>query len=232
MRQRIVATVLFGLTATAQASVVEYTFTGAVTSAGGIYAGAPVGAVVVGTYSFDLDAAIPAQGFGVAGSYTSSWRVASLGGSWYESFPNPPSALVYSTTAQVLGTTLTYETGSIANFQNFANLDGYGYSGSETGSYFIASEGTATNAGESRGSGLSLGDTMIKTYGPDGLPYPVGSTPRPTVRYGYFQTTINNGQSALYFDILTLVPVPLPAAVWLFCSALCAMGVMRRKAIA
>lgn len=173
MRQRIVATVLFGLTATAQASVVEYTFTGAVTSAGGIYAGAPVGAVVVGTYSFDLDAAIPAQG--VWGGRVVYVLMASRvpGRKRYESFPNPPSALVYSTTAQVLGTTLTYETGSIANFQNFANLDGYGYSGSETGSYFIASEGTATNAGESRGSGLSLGDTMIKTYGPDGLPYPV-----------------------------------------------------------
>src|SRR5690606_16877430 len=97
MRQRILAAIFFGFTATAQASVVEYTFTGTVTSADGIYAGAPVGAVVVGTYGFNLDAAIPAQGFGVAGSYTSSWRVASLGGSWYENFPNSPSALVFST---------------------------------------------------------------------------------------------------------------------------------------
>ena len=71
MRQGILAAIFFGLTATAQASVVEYTFSGTVTSANGIYASAPAGAVVVGTYAFNLDAAIPGQGFGVAGSYKS-----------------------------------------------------------------------------------------------------------------------------------------------------------------
>ncbi len=229
MRQRILAGIMLSLTVTAQASVVEYAFTGTVTSADGIYSGAPVGAIVVGTYRFNLDAAIPGQGDGVAGSYTASWRLLSLGGSWFVNYPAPPSALVFSTSAQVLGTSIAYDTGSINDFQSVASLYGYGYTYPEQGSSLFASERTATDARNSIGSGLSLGDTMIKTYGPDGLPYPVGSTPTLTVHSGYFETTVDSSLSMLNFDIKSLMPVPIPAAVWLLTSALAALGVMRRR---
>jgi hypothetical protein len=86
----------------ADASVVEFTFTGTVTSANGIYSAAPVGAVVAGTYRFDLDAAVPGQGTGTPGSYDGDvWTVASVGGSFYLGYPDPPAALVFTTSGRV-----------------------------------------------------------------------------------------------------------------------------------
>lgn len=233
MKRRILRLVAMGLLVCpmADASVVEFTFTGTVTSANGIYSAAPVGGVVTGTYRFDLDAAVPGQGNGTPGSYTGDvWTVDSVGGSFYLGYPDPPAALVFSTSGRVLGTPIVYETAPINGYKNHARLQGY--SNLEGGTSFFAWEGSATEIRNSTGSAVYLLDRTIVTYAPNGLPYPVSPPPSPTgERYGYFLTEINNAQSLLYFDIHSMTPVqvPEPAMELLLVGGIAGLALARRR---
>lgn len=231
MKRRLLRMVAIGLIVCpmAHASVMEFTFTGAVTSANGIYSEVPVGGVVTGTYRFDLDAAVPGQGSGTPGSYTDPWTVDSIGGSFYFGYPEPPAALVFTARGRVLGTPIVYETAPINGYMNYARIQGDGTPWG--GTFFAAWEGSATEIRNSTGSAVYLVDREIVTFGPSGIPYPVRPPPSPTgQRYGYFRTEINNAQSLLYFDIHSMTPVqvPEPSMALLLVGGIAGLGVAGR----
>lgn len=221
------AAVLLGIPTLSGATVVEYSFEGTVTSASGIYSSAPIGATVIGKYSFDLAAATVVSG--TPGSYSSTWLIDSFGGSFYFGSPEPPASVVFSTTAQVLGTTISYGSGPISNYMNYARLQGDYYQ-LEGGASFFAWEGTAVDSMSATRSGLYLLDPATIMYGPDGLPLPIVSPSSPTASlYGYFQTEIDYSQSFLYFDIQSMTPVPLPATAPLLVGGVLALAWVSRR---
>jgi hypothetical protein len=111
----------------AAASTVTYDFTGSVSQTTGIYAGIALGSTVTGSFTFNYDAALATVGS--PGGSPSDWAAISDGGL---GFGTPvPSALVFTMSASVGGTSYsTGQTGSVI-YSTIGNIETNGFSGSE-----------------------------------------------------------------------------------------------------
>jgi hypothetical protein len=121
MRTVRFALLFLSLSPAAFAQSVTYDFTGDVTIASGIYSSVPIGAVVTGTYTFDMSNANPAQSSGTVGSATSAWSSQSFGGTFYLAAPTPIDSVMFSSTASVSG--FTYASFSPAPYATFSRVN-------------------------------------------------------------------------------------------------------------
>jgi hypothetical protein len=213
----------------ADAAILTYTFTGVVTNAQGSFATfngqSVLGDTVTGTYVFNYGAAIPSQSSGTPGS--SAWN-------WHSDFPgNFPSGgslsdlLVFTSTAQVVGTNISYATtppsGTGFNIGSYATGNGGG-----TG--FQASEqANQANAGDTQ-STFGLGGTnLLSVYDSNGGPaYPPSLAPGSGS--GNFGVATASATGIINYTITSISAVPLPASGWLVLSALGGLlGSAKRK---
>jgi hypothetical protein len=214
---------------TADAAILTYTFTGVVTLAQGTFATyngqSVMGDTVTGTYTFNYGAAIPSQSSGTPGS--NAWNSHSdfLGGTL------PPGSLVdllvFTSTAQVVGTNISYATtpptppGPAGNFNIGSNATG------NNGTGFQASEQAAQANGGDTQSTFGLGSNP-PVYDSNGGPVYQPSS-QPGSGAGNFGVSSGGNTGVINYNITSITAVPLPAAGWLALSALSAVGAMARK---
>lgn len=210
-------------TGIASASTLTYTFTGVVTSASGTFAtydGASViGDAVKGTYIFNYGAAIPSQSSGgTPGS--SGWNSVSEFPGNFPSGGSLSALLVFTSTAQVVGTNISY-----ATFLPGTGFDIGSNAGGNNGNLFQATE----IANQASGGTQSTFDT--DAYDSNGGPvYPTSSPPGSA--FGHFAVTTGGSTNVLSYDITSISPpspVPLPASAWLMLSGVIGLGAMARK---
>jgi hypothetical protein len=220
----------------AGASTLTYTFTGTVTNAQGGFATfngqSVLGYAVTGTYTFNYGAAIPSQSSGTPGS--SSWSSTS-------GFPGnfPPGAsladnLVFTSTAQVVGTNISYATFPPgAGYNIGSNATGYNNGGSEFAASEQANQAPAGDTQSSVGiSGNLPGEVFDANGGPafPSSPFVSGNGDFAVANsgpggVGAFDNIIN-------YNITSISPpstVPLPASAWLMLSGVGALGALARR---
>lgn len=215
-------------TRSADAAILTYAFTGIVTNAQGTFATfngqSVLGYTVTGTYTFNYGAAIPSQSSGTPGS--NAWNS-------HSDFPGnfPPGGslvdlLVFTSTAQVVGTNISYATtppsGTGYNIGSYATGNGGG-----TG--FQASEqANQANGGDTQ-STFGLGGTnVLSVYDSNGGPvYPPAL--QPGSGSGNFGVATGVDTGVINYNITSISAVPLPASGWLVMSALSGLGVMTRR---
>jgi hypothetical protein len=209
----------------ADAASLTYTFTGVVTNAQGSFATyngqSVIGDTVTGTYVFNYDAAIPLQSSGTPGS--NAWNSHS---DFLGTFPPGGSLgdlLVFISTAQVVGTNISYATtppsGTGFNIGSYATGNG--------GTGFQASEqANQANAGDTQ-STFGLG-SIPPVYDSSGGPVYQPSS-QPGSGSGNFGVAAGGDTGVINYNITSISPVPLPAAGWLTMTMLGAVGVMARK---
>jgi hypothetical protein len=201
----------------ANAASVTYDFTGTVTNAVGSYSSIADGTAVTGTLTLTLSNAVPSQSAGAVGSTTSNWVLAAYSGSDYGTAINP--AVVVSTTINVGSTAYnsttsgsyveeTYVAGNVSNSPN-------GYS---------AVEINEANSKSQTSSDLSLYGTT-PPWSASALPlFSAASSAT-----DYFIVNNNGTEGVVYFNVTSLVPVPVPAAAWLMLSGLGGFAAFVRK---
>jgi hypothetical protein len=211
-------------TGIASASTLTYTFTGVVTSASGAFATydgvSVIGDAVKGTYIFNYGAAIPSQSSGTPGS--STWSSVSDFPGNFPSGGSLSALLVFTSTAQVVGTNISY-----ATFPPGTGFDIGSNAGGNNGNAFSATE----QANQANG-----GDTQstfeTDAYDSKGGPVYPTSSPLGTA-FGHFAvTTGGSTTNVLSYDITSISPpspVPLPASAWLMLSGVIGLGAMARK---
>jgi hypothetical protein len=221
-------------TGIASASTLTYTFTGIVTNVQGSFTTqAAIGDTITGTYTFDYAAAIPSQSSGTPGDGSPpngpGWQSYSnyAGGS----FPAGASLsdnLVFTSTAQVVGTTVSYATTAPGPGNNIgSHAVGFDNGGSEFAASEIANQATGLTNSSFGIGGITPGQVFDANGGPvlpASLPYGSGS--------GDFQVQVGAIDSVISYDITSISPpspVPLPASAWLMLSGIIGLGVMTRR---
>ena len=214
----LVAAALMAGPLAANASAVTYDFTGVVTSATGAYASA--GATVSGTYTFDIGAGIPSQSsFPV--SYTSYWY-SQAGGGQYGGGGAVPSALVFSSVLTSGG--ISYSSTLPSSFGSVSDV--YDYNENS----YTGEDAEYTSIGAYVYSNLQL----YGGYGPPAAPFDANGLPivanATSGKTGELSTNVGQGGQLDYtITSLTVAPVPLPAAGWLFVGGLSGLGAFARK---
>ena len=220
MKMLIAILALFGPTL---AKADTFAFTGTVTSASGSFSAA-LGDTVTGTYFINYGAAIAEQSSGVPG--TSSW--VSTSDYFNGDFPTDGSGLlVFTSTAQVLGTSITYAT----ELPDPGFNVGAFVQGSASGSTAIASLEQANQAsGGSTQSFFEIG-APDPVFDASGAPLLTASA------FGIGDFAIVKGGTntdSISYSITSIQPastVPLPASLWLMLSGLFGFAAIARKAI-
>jgi hypothetical protein len=211
-------------TGIASASTLTYTFTGVVTAAEGAFATfdgvSVIGDAVTGTYIFNYGAAIPSQSSGTPGS--SAWSSVSDFPGTFPSGGSLSALLVFTSTAQVVGTNISY-----ATFPPSTGYDIGSNAGGNNGNLFQATE-IANQAG---GGTQSTFET--DAYDSNGGPVYPTSSPAGSA-FGHFAVTTpaSSTMNVLAYDITSISPpsaVPLPASAWLMLSGVIGLGAMARK---
>jgi hypothetical protein len=219
-------------TGIASANTLTYTFTGVVTGASGgflTYDGVSVvGDTVTGTYVFDYAAALPGVGtYGTPG--ISAW---SSTADFPGNFPVGGSLsgnLVFTSTAQVVGTTISYATTAPSpGYDIGSSATGYNNGGSEFAAQEIADQATPGLTSSSFViGGMTPGQVFDSSGGPvypPSLPLGAGS--------GSFQVEIGAVVSTVGYAITSISPpspVPLPASAWLILSGVIGLGAIARR---
>jgi hypothetical protein len=190
----------------ASAQSVTYDYTGTVNE---VNSNVPIpvakGDTVTGTYTIDLAAGVPSEGFGTPGDQFGQWAVESNGGPAY-GLPTP-SAIVFSDTIQAGG--FSYATPSAPYVSPATHIEGL--SGGVNSGYF-ASESMQSANGDTTQSGFNL-------YGLGGpVPYNLLGLPlyssSQILDYGYVQSL--SGQSGdiyVQYSITSLTPASVVSAV-------------------
>ena len=222
----------------AGATTLTYTFTGVVTNAQGSWATyngqTVIGDTVTGTYVFNYSAAIPSQSAGTPGNGGPP-----NGPGWgsYSDFPgNFPSGgslsgnLVFTSTAQVTGTNISYATTAPSPGYDIGSYAvGYDNGGSE----FQASEqANQANGGDTQSTFGIGGSIPGQVFDANGGPVYPSSLPLGAGSGDFAVTTGGSATNVINYDITSIspaTPVPLPASVWLMLSGVAALGATARR---
>ena len=214
-------------TGAVQAVEVTYDFTGVVTLAQGIYATSGGQSVLGDTVSgsFTIDYAAANQLTGTVGSAVTGWTSTS---SFPGNYPggSPLGQVNFFSTAQVLGTSISYATSAPDPGGDFSTSVG----GNPGGSPFSASE-QAYHASGLSGSFIELGGGSLTqpSYDANGLPVFQAALP-PGAQFGGFKI---NDQTAnlgvIQYNLRTVAAVPEPATVSMLLVGLLMLGVVGRQ---
>jgi hypothetical protein len=225
----------------AQAVPVTFDFTGVVTYVTGLdpatgltgtlYSSVPIGATVTGTYTIDFGNAVSFESSGTPG-VGSNWNADAFGGSGY-SIPIP-SGLVFYSTAQVLGTDVSYATAPVGTgtYDTYSSIDPN--VNGNTNVYRVG-ETALTSVGSMGPNGTESQFQLEGGAGPvfdsQGLPVLSSSAENP---FGVFGTFVNGTRNDVEFTITSLVPapIPIPASAWLLISGLGGLGIFGRTRMA
>jgi hypothetical protein len=208
------------------AASVTYDFTGVITGSVGAYSSVASGTLITGTLTFDY-----ANGSisGTVGDQLGIWVSSVQGGSSYGTAP--PSALVFSSTAQFGA--FTYSSSAPGAYSSTSSAVGQGSFGSPP-SLVFSEQQRASSSSQTTFSAIDfVGDSFSSfvPYTSDGLPL------LPSSSQGYTAAQLGNFLGSTANDVnfsitsltpVSLTPVPLPATVWLLLSALVGVGVMVR----
>ena len=201
----------------ASADVLTYDFTGTVTSASGNYASA-VGDTVTGTYMINYSAAIPAQSSGTPG--TPPW--VSTSDYFAGDFPTDGAGmLVFTSTAQVIGTDIVYAT----------SLPSPGFN---VGAYVQGAMGALAASEQANQANNGNTQSFFEIGAPDPIFDASGGPVYPPSAFGLgdFAVIVNGGApDSLGYSITSITPstVPVPASAWLMLSGLAGLMVVYRK---
>ncbi len=195
------------------ATALTYAYSGYIYYIEGGYVGlVPSGTAITGTFTIDLANANPAQSGGTVGS-ASYWALNSIGGSQYGT--PAPSNYLFSQNATWAGYSFTT---SVSPIDSRSSIVGATGQYSQNSSYWqaqAANNGNWSDVGFNNYSGQS-------TYDSNGLPI---------INAKDSGGIIGDSFGTVGFNFLSVQPVPLPAAAWLFGSGLLGLiGVARRKA--
>jgi hypothetical protein len=207
---------------TVNAQAVTYDFTGAVTNAIGAYSALAVGATVTGSYTFEFANANVGQSSGLAGSTSVFWDLQRDTG--LQVGIAPSSAAVFSDSVRI--GTFTYSTAAPGTYSSESLV--LGNPGPASAPYFDASETQQPSAANTyTQSTLYLGAGSTPEWGNNGLPLDL-TTPIFN-NFGEVVSVTNGSISAVFFEISTLTPVPLPGAAGLMLFGLGALSALRRQ---
>ena len=208
---RVVPLALVGLfVSMAHATEVSYSFTGVVTAAVGAWATyngqSVIGDTVTGTYTFDYAAAIPSQSSGTPG--VSAWSSYSNYAGTLPVGASLVNSLVFTSTAQVVGTNIAYATTAPSPGYNIgAYAVGYNNGGSE----FQASEQANQASGGDTQSSFGIGGVtpgqVFDAYG--GPVYP-SSLPSGSGSGEFAVTTGSVNANSIGYIITSIGPAMLP----------------------
>jgi hypothetical protein len=183
------------------------------------------GTLVSGSFTIDIDAAIPGQG-GQGSTSSTYWTRSAYGGTVFN-LP-VPAALVFSETVTVNGT--TYTSGALNPTLDSSSLQGSASAGSNV--FFGSDTIRSTNGAQSKWQmSLYSDSSSFAAYLSDGLPnlYTVGlnqqssglfaADPAGTNEFGFTLTSLTPASSIPPGGSpVPVLPTPLPAAAWLLLS--------------
>jgi len=153
------------LSVAAKANAITYDFSGAVTQVSGAYGSIALGAVVTGSYTFELANANPDQSSGIVGSPSASWSSQLIGGSFYFGDLPAVNSVVFSSVANVAG--FTYTSFSPSPYLTATRVLA---SVSPSSSFYEADEAICLSLAACRSSVLQGSDLSGINYTSDGLP--------------------------------------------------------------